>query len=107
MQSETQYYGDLVVPTDWSGIYRDGQFSAEPLLVSEPMSTAIVRIYTQEGFVIAADGRRRRTRDWKIISDHVQKVFPVVEPGRSIAYAMTGTTQIPAENEEILFDFIL
>jgi hypothetical protein len=84
-----------------------GQICEAPLLKFDSMSTAIIRIYTHEGFVIGADGRRRRTGDGAIISDTVQKIFPIEEAGRSLAYAMAGVTQIPSEDSEILFDFIV
>src|SRR5881396_1161559 len=61
-----------------------------------PMPTAIFVVYTKHGFVIGADGRKlggeiERT---KVISDTAQKIFPIENPGRSLAYAMCGTVGI-------------
>jgi len=63
--------------------------------VSVPMSTAIVRTYTSDGFVIAADGRVRGAEDGCVISDTVQKIFPI---GGStpyfLAYSISGVGPI-------------
>lgn len=109
MQTLIEFYGDPIVPSEWSGIYVGGQICEAPFLKFDSMSTAIIRIYTREGFVVAADGRRRRHRptgDWAILSDSVQKIFPIEEEGRSLAYAMAGAAQIAGEAGQILFDLL-
>ena len=72
-----------------------------------PMSTAIVREYTAEGFVIAADGRKSKP-DGTVVSDTVQKIFPHVGPGRVLAYSLAGTVMFTADHDEndIVFDFV-
>jgi hypothetical protein len=101
----TLWQGDPVIPVDWSGIYEGGQIRELPLLDCVPMSTAIFRTYTREGFVIAADGRRRTADGIRIVSDEVQKIFSIDEPSRSLAYAMAGAVYIPNEKGQAAFDF--
>jgi hypothetical protein len=48
-----------------------------PAFVTVKAMSAIVRTYTDQGFVIAADGRQMNTYTRAVISDEVQKVFPV------------------------------
>ena len=68
------------------------------------MSTAIAKHYVYEGFVIAADGRKRDSETHAIISDKTQKIFEI--PGMQIGYALMGTVELSPENsEEITFDF--
>jgi hypothetical protein len=70
--------------------------------------TAIVRVCTRQGFVIAADGRRRRTEDWKTfetISDSVQKIFDLQGSGRCLAYGLAGSVSVPDENGKVELDF--
>src|SRR5690349_6986057 len=70
-----------------------------------PMSTAICRIYTKDGFLIAADGRMRCSADGSI-NDATQKIFPF-EQERTLSYCCFGLVRLgSAEQEgEIVFDF--
>jgi hypothetical protein len=71
------------------------------------MSTSIVRIYTTEGFVIAADGRNYSLETKQIVSDTVQKIFPVEQPGRRLAYSISGTSELTPENSStVIFDIL-
>jgi hypothetical protein len=72
-----------------------------------PMSTAIARIYTPEGFVVAADGRTTRSDTLAVVCDSTQKVFRIEQPGRRLAYALAGAIQLThVDGETILFDFL-
>lgn len=51
-------------------------------------------VYTSEGFIVAADGRCRNAQTGPIKSDCDQKIFPIANPGRILAYAVQGTTAI-------------
>jgi hypothetical protein len=62
------------------------------------MSTAIVRIYTEEGFVIAADGRQVR-EDGLPFNDGAQKIFPLCDERGSLAYAICGTTLMTSDDD--------
>ncbi len=69
-----------------------------------PMSTAIARIYTPEGFVIATDGRATDPDDGTWFA--VQKLFPIEQPARRLAYILADTVAITRKNsKEIVFDF--
>jgi len=70
------------------------------------MSTAIVRTYTPEGFVIAADGRVRN-EDGNVVRDQAQKIFPIGGNNiRYLAYSISGTAGIPSRDAtEVAFDF--
>jgi hypothetical protein len=72
------------------------------------MPTAICRVHTREGFVIAADGlKTRHDDDGRIvgaITENAQKIFPI--DGRQIAYSLTGIYALtPLGSEEVVFDF--
>jgi hypothetical protein len=85
--------------------YNDRWFSIVEFPLSVP--TAIISIYTKEGFVIAADGRDYDHDSGIILSDSVQKIYPVQCRRGHLAYCFTGTDKIRAkESSEVLFDFI-
>jgi hypothetical protein len=68
------------------------------------MSTAIVRIYTRDGFVIAADGRTS-DKSGAVRDDATQKVFPMTRPSMHLAYAIAGDVQIVQRaTGEVLLD---
>jgi hypothetical protein len=55
--------------------------------------TVIASAYSPEGFVIAADGRRRNEGDLsRIVTDKAQKIFFGSHPQLSFAYAWAGRT---------------
>lgn len=58
------------------------------------MPTAIVRVYTSEGFVIGADGRCRHAETGIISSDSERKIFSIENSGRALVYCFQGTTGI-------------
>ena len=62
-------------------------------------------MYTAEGFLIAADGRSRM--DGQILSDTNQKIFPINQTDRSLAYAFSGSIRMTdIEDSSIIhFDF--
>lgn len=72
------------------------------------MPTAIVSVYTREGFLIAADGldycwdRQRRIRE------NVQKIWEVNQRERCLAYSLTGTDRIAPSDalDEIVYEFV-
>jgi len=63
------------------------------------MPTAIVRAYSKDGFVIAADRRFSNFTKRKPISDDRQKVFPI--GNRPLAYSMIGITKLGHRDETI------
>jgi hypothetical protein len=88
-------YGDLFVPP------------LCPRIICFPMSTAIVRTYTSEGFVIAADGRAIGVEERRVVTDTAQKVFPIEWTGGSLAYSVAGTLQISSDDRRQVFNLIL
>ena len=92
------FYGDAVLPDAWP---------VKAKLKFIPMSTAIFILYTSQGFVIAADGRQMKDEgeNRKPEKDDVQKIFPIENPGRSLAYALAGTASIADKNDKIVVDF--
>jgi hypothetical protein len=71
------------------------------------MSTTIVRIYTPEGFVIAADGRNYNPETKTKVSDSVRKIFLIEESARRLVYSITGTCELtPKESSEVAFDVL-
>ena len=55
-----------------------------------PVSTAIARIYTSEGFVIAADGRQANGITRSVVSDSICKIFGIQHGNRQLTYAIAG-----------------
>ena len=93
-----QWIGDLVD-------VGPGRFLGNRVLV--PMSTAIVRTFTEEGFIIAADGRARGAEDGIKKYDDLQKIFAIGNNPRSLAYSISGAASIATcDGTEIAFDFI-
>jgi hypothetical protein len=69
------------------------------------MPTAICRVYTPEGFVIAADGRRINVGRLPMIENNVRKIFRIT-PGRMLAYSLAGQTGLgPDGTSETVFSF--
>ena len=58
--------------------------------------------------MVAADGRKGHLETHRVVDDNVQKVFSIQQPGRELAYALSGTVVITAkDNEETLYDFVV
>src|SRR5260370_22418112 len=69
------------------------------------MPTAIVKVYTKDGFVIGADGRCRQAETGVVVSDTAQKIFLIINPDRTLAYAVYGTLGITdASNQSVVVD---
>jgi hypothetical protein len=66
-----------------------------PQICCIPMSTAIVRIYTAEGFVIAADGFS--TED---PTGNAQKIFPTSTPSWTLAFCPSVCAAAMFENKD-------
>jgi hypothetical protein len=64
-----------------------------------PMSTVLICTHTSEGFVIASDGRSTDPESHRILSDDVQKIFPVEYPGGCLTFCLAGIIRIAS------FDF--
>jgi hypothetical protein len=78
-----------------------------PAWIHIPMSTAIARIYTPEGFVVAADGRAYNPEKRTVINETAKKIFQIRDLGRSIAYAIVGTVRIYQDgSNETVFDLV-
>jgi hypothetical protein len=64
------------------------------------MPTAIVRLQTTEGFVIAADGRVRGNQNGKleVVTDELQKIYQI--EGEFLVYALYGTMGIGKDEND-------
>ena len=86
-------------------------FEYPPRSPVENMARAIVRIYTKDGFVIAADGRMSieglRVAH-EVVNEHTQKIFPISGPDRSAACIFSGNVGITSvtSKDEILVDIV-
>jgi hypothetical protein len=89
-----QFYGDI--------IYGEECFPIDGLLCPS-MSTAIARIYTPDGFVIAADGRKLNGQTGEVANDEVQKIFPLHYQAGDMSCAIAGVAQFARDYG--LFDF--
>lgn len=71
--------------------------------------TAIGRIYTSEGFAVAADGRKSRRADNSALIDTAQKIFALNDSHRPIAYRFAGTVGLAPDDkpDEATVDFII
>lgn len=63
------------------------------------MPTALALTYTKDGFVIAADGRERK--NGQVLTDAAQKIFPIHEQDRALAYALCGRVGFDHENGDV------
>ena len=68
------------------------------------MSTAIVSTYTDEGFVVGADGLRKDTTG-TVVSETIQKIFPFKRSILELVFGWSGSTHLfrPDGGE---FDFV-
>jgi hypothetical protein len=70
------------------------------------MSTAIFGSYTQEGFVVAADGRAVNSDDPSKVKNWEQKIFDISGNGNHIACSFSGNIELtPEQSEDVVFDF--
>src|SRR5580658_8762934 len=67
--------------------------------------TAIVTVYTADGFIIGADGRRFDSKTKTIETDTAQKVFWFESKTIRLAYAWTGTTEA-SDHDGSVWDLI-
>ena len=67
------------------------------------MSTAIAILYSPEGFALAADGRG--TTESGIATETAQKIFPICEDGKKLAYCMAGHIGFISNDGRYVFDF--
>ncbi len=71
------------------------------------MPTTIMGIYTNQGFVIAADGRKKDSARDLIISDCAQKIWPIQNGKAMLAYALAGDIGVtPKRSSQVIFDFV-
>jgi hypothetical protein len=73
------------------------------------MSTALFKLYESPGFVLGADGLKQKIEDDGAITTETfscQKIFPIRQPDKALAYSLTGTVQLGGETSEGAgFDF--
>jgi len=93
------FYGDPYPLERWYG----------DLGVVIPMSTALLKHYLSPGFVLGADGLKQKIEDDGTTTteiDSCQKIFPIRQRGRALAYSLTGTVQLDGETSQRAgFDF--
>ena len=85
----------------------DGPIYLGPICIQMP--TALAHIFSDEGFVIAADGFDIvRTSDGpKVVSDHAKKIFQLPGINRDIACSLIGMVTLFSDaGDETIFDFI-
>lgn len=71
------------------------------------MPTAIISIYTKEGFVIMADGLDCDQDTYKVNRDSVQKIYPIKYRDDTLACSFTGTDRIQANGSaDVTYDFV-
>jgi hypothetical protein len=87
-------YGDVVMPEFWPPENEQTEIIDMP--------TAIVKAYTSEGFVIGADGRCTQAESGIVVTDDAQKIFPLSESHRTLAYVFCGTTAITDVRDQTL-----
>jgi hypothetical protein len=60
--------------------------------------TAIVRTFTPQGFVLAADGRSFGTIDGAILNDAAQKIFPTRTLSGAFAFSIAGAIELVTDD---------
>lgn len=81
----------------------DGSSWLPPAAYITQVSTAISRISTPEGFVIASDSRKTTNRSE--IVDGCAKIFPIERADARLAYGLAGATTITRGDGPVVFDF--
>ena len=71
------------------------------------MPTVIARIYTHDGFVVAADGRKLNGLTRQIASEADQKIFPLLHRDGHLSCAFAGVVQITRDDGSLAFDFVI
>lgn len=76
--------------------YGNGCWESEPIVdpLLTDMATSIVRIYTAEGFVVAADGREYNPITKSVGRDNCRKIFTISQERRRFTYAISGTNML-------------
>jgi hypothetical protein len=69
--------------------------------------TAIVSVYTSDGFIVGADGLRVAADKSTILSETAQKLFLFQTNATQLIYAWCGTTQFFGRDGNCLFDFLV
>jgi hypothetical protein len=67
--------------------------------------TAIVSVYTPDGFIVGADGLRMNSSG-TVVSETAQKLFPFQSKDTQLLYSWCGTTQFYDRDGACIFDFI-
>jgi hypothetical protein len=81
-------------------------WGSDPVVEVPDMATTIVRVYTREGFVIAADGREYDPNADRILGENVRKVFTVTSGQQQLTYALSGTNILVLKNGKVEFDIV-
>jgi hypothetical protein len=80
---------------------------AEDLILHcfDQMPTTVFRMYTREGFVVAADGREYDPVKPAVVNENVRKVFTLRNTSTQATYAISGTNilQLLDDRQEIDF----
>jgi hypothetical protein len=71
---------------------RESERIIDPILTD--MATSIVRVYTAEGFVVAADGREYNPVTKSVGRDNCRKIFTISEERQRFTYAISGTNTL-------------
>jgi hypothetical protein len=91
------FRGDSALYGDWFSPEQD-EFD---------MATAIARVYTPEGFVVAADGRKINHSNPSDIQDTAQKILPVQSEWVDLACSFAGAVILTDDDtNESVFDFL-
>lgn len=85
-----------------------GQFFGSCVILTADMPTAIARMYSKEGFAVAADGRGSRADGRGSNIENAQKIFPINDAEKSLAYTFAGMVQFFSEDnpDKSVFDFV-
>jgi hypothetical protein len=81
----------------------EGDLWLPPYAYITGMATAISRIYTPEGFVVASDSRKADPGDRKDVVDGVQKIFQI--SAINVCYGIAGVVQFTDADGIGEFDF--
>jgi hypothetical protein len=77
--------------------YEGFRIIQEPMVKWHRMSTAIVRVFNGDRFIIGADGRQTKGADDVLVTNALQKIFPINDENK-LAYSICGSTIRTGEN---------
>jgi len=94
------------VSIEWFSDAGEECFSFNFICLDDPM-TAIARVYTPRGFVVAADGRKLNNQTGEIGGDEAQKVFRLSHTAGEMCFSVAGVGDMLLQSGRLDFSAVV